>query len=90
MTFYAIEFNTTEGGKLKAALESRLSDLRAQLESLNLDERATASIRGRIAEIRSLLSKAPGKVEPMPAYSRANVEPMPAYSRANTTGGAPS
>lgn len=49
--------------KLKAHLETRLATLRASNDN-SLDERKTAKLRGRIAEVKYLLSL--GEDKPMP------------------------
>lgn len=66
---HAIDFKTNEGAKIKAYLEERLERLRVENDADNSPER-TANIRGRIAEIKTMLSGAAPKVE-SPGYSRA-------------------
>lgn len=57
--FEAIDFNTSQGSQIRIWLEVKLQELREQNDSQNLDAIATAHLRGRIAEIKGLLSTAP-------------------------------
>lgn len=49
---------STTWAKLKRHLEERLAALRAQNDALSMDPIATAATRGRIAELKLLLSAA--------------------------------
>ncbi len=64
----AIDFETQQGAKLKASLENRLYVLRLQNDNDALGERETAVLRGRIAEVKSMLTRTPKFVSPMPSY----------------------
>lgn len=63
-----IDFNTTEGARLKTALEARLDELRRTNDTLGMDPTSTAELRGRIAEIRALLQGKVPHVAPHPGY----------------------
>lgn len=56
--FESIDFNTTQGAQIRMWLEARLQDLREQNDGA-ADAVQTAFLRGRIAELRDLLSTAP-------------------------------
>lgn len=64
----AVEFETQDGARLKAALIARLESLRLANDSLDLNEVQTAEKRGRIAEIKSLLSGPTKRMAPLPTY----------------------
>lgn len=56
--FTPSDINSSLWHRLKQYLESRRSELRAENDSMTLDERQTANKRGRIAEISELLDAA--------------------------------
>lgn len=62
-----IDFQTQDGARLKARIEERLIELRDKLEQ-NLDLAATAELRGRIAELKSMLTLPVQGVTAMPSY----------------------
>ena len=66
---YAIDFSTSEGARLKAYLQERLEQLRSENDADVSPER-TANTRGRIAEIKTLLSGAAPRVS-APSYGRS-------------------
>lgn len=70
-----IDFNTTEGAQLKRSLEARLTELRFTNDRVDLDLAETNVLRGRIAEIKSLLTG--GQVPVLakhPGYGRMRPE----------------
>lgn len=63
--FDTINFSSEDGIKLKRILNTRLDELRTQLESTTLGDRETAATRGAIQEIKRLLAVAPPHVAPL-------------------------
>jgi len=66
------EYIDQGGQPLRLAMAERLDALRSGLESESLDAIATAVLRGRIAELKSMLSKPAPMVPSGPGYG-ANI-----------------
>lgn len=64
----AIDFETREGDKLKQFLVTRLETLRRENDSSTLDAVRTAEKRGRIAEVKFLLTGPAPVLPAMPSY----------------------
>lgn len=62
------EFLEVGGRELRLALDERLAQLRTQLEDLTRSEIDTCVLRGRIAELKSILAPPPPKMEAAPGY----------------------
>lgn len=58
--------------KVRKHVDARIAELHGQLERLDLDERASAIARGRIAELRGLIAwgepSDDGKVEQLASF----------------------
>lgn len=66
--FDGINFASPEGQKIKRFIESRLIELRNQLESPTMSEKETQTARGAIQELKRLI-RDPAVVVNTPAYS---------------------
>lgn len=57
------DFQSAAWKRFKRDLEARLAELRAQNDKLTNDENTTTAIRGRIAEVKRILSLEPSESE---------------------------
>lgn len=74
--FDGIDFETEQGRKIKRQMESRLQQLREQNDNEQLTEKETASIRGKIHELKAMLRpRAP--MQAIPRYDNQQLSHQP-------------
>lgn len=57
------DFSTKAWSRFKKDMQARLEELRVQNDKLSNDDMTTAAIRGRIAEVKRILSLEPSESE---------------------------
>jgi hypothetical protein len=68
--FDSIDFESTEGARIKVMLEARLQELRVKNDDVGLGERETAFTRGCISETKKWLAGAK-PIVPLQSYNQA-------------------